>query len=145
MLYDAVESKFKVFKDQNGKDFQVTVMMLFLTGIAPQSEDKTNKGYFRIEIGKKWDADTLQKVWETMVFDCVTGNIPGLDDENEGLTGVRFIQKSNHNTLNSFRVEVWTKGAEEDAPIHQEIVMYLKKNILLDILGEEFPIQFKTH
>ena len=91
MLYDAVENKFKVFKDHNGKDFQVTVMMLFLTGIAPQSEDKTNKGYFRIELGKKWDADTLQKLWETMVLDCVTGNIPGLDDENEGLTGVRFI------------------------------------------------------
>ena len=108
-MYDAQENKFKVFKDHNGKDFQVTVMMMFLYPIAPQSEDKTNKGYFRIELGKIRDHAVLQKIWETLVFDCVTGNIPGLDDPDDGLTGVRFIQKSNYNTLNSFRVEVWTK------------------------------------
>ena len=59
VLYDAEDCKLKVFKDENGKDFQVTVMMLFIHGIAPQSEDKTNKGYFRMDIGKNRDSATL--------------------------------------------------------------------------------------
>lgn len=91
VLFDAADNKVKVFKDHNGKDFQVAELMLFLTGIGPYSEDKVNKGFLRLEIEKKCDAETLQKLWETLVFDCVTGNIPGLDDQEEGLCGVRFI------------------------------------------------------
>lgn len=91
VLYDANKKTFKVFKDENGKDFLVTVLMLFQTKITPQSEDKTNKAFFRIEIGDNRDFETLQKLWETLVFDCVTGNIPGLDDGEDGVTGVRFI------------------------------------------------------
>lgn len=59
VLYDAVENKFKVFKDHNDKEYQVTVMMLFLYPIAPQSEDKRNKGYFRIELGRITDSEIL--------------------------------------------------------------------------------------
>jgi hypothetical protein len=44
-----------------------------------------------MDIGKHRDNETLQKVWETLVFDCVTGNIPGLDEKDDGITGVRFI------------------------------------------------------
>ena len=91
VLYDVKENKLKVFKDKNGKDYQVTVMMLFLHQIAPMSEDKTNKAQFRVDIGKHRDNETLQKLWETLVFDCVTGNIPGLDEKDDGITGIRFI------------------------------------------------------
>lgn len=81
----------KVFKDKNGKDFQITVMVLQLHGIDPMSEDEQNKGYFRMDIGNQRDNETLQKIWETLVFDCVTGNIPGLDEKDDGITGVRFV------------------------------------------------------
>ena len=136
-----------MFKDHNGKDFQVTVMMMFIHGIAPQSEDRTNKGYFRIELGKIKEAPLLQKIWETLVYDCVTGNIPGLDEKDEGLTGIRFVQKSNYNTLNSFRVEIWTKGFDDKLQVYKDIKSYLENNILEDIMGAspgDFQIQFKS-
>lgn len=140
VLYDADENKFKIFKDHNGKDYQVTVMMMFLYGIAPQSEDKQNQGQFRIEIRKKHDNETLQKLWETLVLDCVTGNIPGLDEKDDGLTGVRFIQKNNKNNwneLNNYRVEIWTKNADEKNEVNQKIKTYLETNIIQDVLGSD--------
>lgn len=137
MLYDANKKTFKVFKDENGKDFLVTVLMLFQTKIQPQSEDKTNKGFFRIDIGKNRDWETLQKIWETLVLDCVTGNIPGLDSgAEEGVTGVRFIQKSNFNHLNTFRVEIWVKGSSDTSGVNKELRAYLQKNIIKDVLKE---------
>jgi hypothetical protein len=111
-------------------------MMMFLHGIAPQSEDKTNKGYFRMDIGKHRDYETLQKLWETLVFDCVTGNIPGLDEKDDGITGVRFIQKSNFTTLNTFRIEIWTKKGDESSAANKEIREYLENNLIKDVLND---------
>lgn len=148
VMYDAVENKFKVFKDHNGKDYMVTVMMMFLHPIAPQSEDKRNKGYFRIELGKINDIDDLQKLWETLVYDCVTGNIPGLDKADDGVTGVRFIQKCQWNQLNSYRVEVWTKNPNEESEANKEIKDYLEENILQDVLQmnpAKVSVNFKIH
>lgn len=82
------------------------------------------------------------------MFDCVTGNIPGLDKDDDGLTGVRFIQKSNGNTLNSFRVEVWTKHPNEESEANREIKDYLEESILQDIMQvnpAKFGVQFKIH
>ena len=68
----------------------------------------------------------------------MTGNIPGLDEKDDGITGVRFVQKINFNTstLNWFRVEIWTKGAKEQSDANKEIKKYLEKNLIKDVLKD---------
>jgi len=54
------------------------------------------------------------------VFDFVTGNCPGLEGDN-GISGVRFVQKSKKDQLNSFRIEMWLLSDDEHSDINNQI------------------------
>ena len=52
----------------------------------PQFEDKRNKAELRLDLGHIKDVESLQLIWETLVLDMVTGNCPGVtDNEDEGV------------------------------------------------------------
>jgi len=51
-------------------------MMIFKHGVLPAFEDKRNKSEVRIEIGSIKNNVIMDKLWETLVFDFVTGNCP---------------------------------------------------------------------
>ena len=110
--------------------------MLFKTGIHPSFEEKRNKAEFRLEMGQLKDEALLQKVWETLVFDFVTGNCPGLEGD-QGISGVRFVQKSKKDQLNSFRIEMWLLGDDEHSNVNNEIKQYLETSIKLEILAQQ--------
>lgn len=122
----------------------MTVLQIFLHGIAPQTEDEANKGYIRLEIRKnKLSDEKLQNIWQTLVLDCVTGNIPGLDDKDEGLTGIRLVQKPQN-----FRIEVWTKGTDEKLEVYQHLKSYLEGNIVEDVVKDkasDYKINLDKH
>jgi hypothetical protein len=88
LLFDG--ESFKVFKDHEGHNYQVTCLMLFKHGIIPAFEDKKNKAELRLDFGLIRDLGILQTIWETVVFDFMTGNCPGLDTA-EGINGVRVV------------------------------------------------------
>ena len=69
----------------------ITAVQMFKTGIKPAWEDEANKkgAEFRVEI-RNHSTETLQNVWERVVFDMVTGNMPHC---KEGVAGVRINQK----------------------------------------------------
>ena len=64
---------------------------LFKDGIKPMWEDEANKkgGEWRIEI-KQHTTENLQKIWERVIFDMITGNMPHC---KEAVAGVRLNQK----------------------------------------------------
>lgn len=106
--------KFKFFKDYEGRTYQVTVLMLFKYPILPQYEDKRNKAELRLDLGHIKDVEYIQLVWETLVLDMVTGNCPGItDNEKEGVSGIRLNQKARDNKINGYRVEIWLLSADE--------------------------------
>ena len=44
----------------------------------------------------------------------VTGNCPGVtDNENEGVSGIRLVQKASHDRVNGYRVEIWLLSGDE--------------------------------
>jgi hypothetical protein len=49
LLFDG--ESFKVFKDHEGHNYQVTCLMLFKHGITPAFEDKVNKSELRLDFG----------------------------------------------------------------------------------------------
>lgn len=85
---------------------------MFLHDVKPAWEDpiNANGSEFRVDLGHLRDNDTIQKIWEKMVFDIVSGNIPKVD---EAVVGVRLVQKAKGFNLSSFRLEVWLRGNEE--------------------------------
>ena len=108
--------------------------MMFKTGVKPKWEDPVNLngGDFRIDIGIKEDA-VLQKIWEVMVFSPLTGAFPRV---KEGLSGIRFTQKTKQNSLNTYRLEVWVTSGQQDSEINKEINKFLEEKILKDILSQ---------
>lgn len=77
ILFDG--ESFKVFKDHEGHNYQVTCLMLFKYGIVPAFEDYKNKSELRLDFGIVKDLGIIQSIWETVVFDFMTGNCPGLE------------------------------------------------------------------
>ena len=49
----------------------------------------------------------VQKIWEKVIFDLITGNAPMVE---EAILGARLVQKAKNGALNSFRLELWLKG-----------------------------------
>lgn len=110
--------------------------MLFKHGITPAYEDTRNKAELRLDFGLIRDLGILQNVWETVVFDFMTGNCPGLDTE-EGINGVRVVQKSKNFNVNGFRIEFWLSTGNENSEIVKKIKKYIENNIKQDILSED--------
>ena len=97
---------------------------MFQTGIKPQWEDPKNEkgGEFKFDmVGFKQDEE-LQNLWESSIFDLITGNFPHADD---GIAGVRLVQKVRQGQLNMYRVEVWCLNGEENCEINQKIKEYI--------------------
>lgn len=63
---------------------------MFQTGIKPAWEDEKNKqgGEFKLDIQGLREAEVLQNLWEGIVFDIVTGNVPCV---KQGITGIRLV------------------------------------------------------
>ena len=63
---------------------------MFQTGIRPEWEDPKNEkgGEFRIELVNFKQDHELQQLWEGIIFDLVTGNVPHADT---GVAGVRLV------------------------------------------------------
>jgi len=120
--------------------------MMFKTGIMPAWEDPQNKpgSEFKLELTNVRDISTLQKVWETLIFGCVTGNIPKVKD---GVCGVRFMQKVKQFSLFHFRIEVWMSKGDENSEEVQAIKGFLeglmKSDALKDV--ENLNLKFSKH
>jgi len=85
---------------------------MFQTGIRPEWEDEKNKtgGEFRIELTGFKEEKVLQALWETMIFDLVTGQCPCADT---GVAGIRLVQKSTGGSLKGYRAEFWLLDGSE--------------------------------
>ena len=88
--------------------------MLFKHPILPQFEDNRNKAELRLDLGGIKDVDSLQLIWETLVLDMITGNCPGVTDNvDEGVSGIRLVQKAKDDRVNGYRVEIWLLSGDE--------------------------------
>lgn len=108
---------------------------MFKTGIKPAWEDEMNKNgsEFRIDLGYMKDPEKVQIIWETLVFDIVTGNMPHIEKH---VAGVKLNQKTKGNTLNSFRFELWLLSDQEKCAENEEIKRYLETRIIGELLKD---------
>jgi len=90
VLLDGGVNQFKVFADHEGQKYQVTTVAIFQSGLKPAWEDpivKAGSG-FRLDLGPhQKDPEVLQNVWETFVFDMMSGNCP----HTESICGLRIV------------------------------------------------------
>lgn len=108
--------------------------MIFRHGIKPYFEDKKNKAELRLDLGNVREPELLQLIWETFVFDVISGNCPGIsDNEDEGISGIRLVQKSPNNILKGYRLEVWLLSKDEENKHTKEVRAYLEDHIKTDI------------
>ena len=89
-------------------------MMLFKFGVKPAFEDKINKSEVRIDLGPIKNNDLMDKLWETIVFEFITGNCPCIASKQNAVTGVRLVQKQKNGSLMTFRLEIWLEADRED-------------------------------
>ena len=99
---------------------------MFRTGVQPAWEDKVNAlgGDFCIRIMELKNMELLLKLWEELVLDLITKQIPF----SEEITGVRILDKS-RSGQEQFRFEVWTKFAD-DNDRYQAIQQHLINNFI---------------
>ena len=90
---------------------RINAFSLFESTIEPKWEDPINKhgGEYRIDFSVT-DIDTVQKVWEKLVFQTITAEFA----ESDLLAGIRLVDKSSSNYANTFRIEVWTKFGDRE-------------------------------
>ena len=91
-----------------GEEKRINAFSLFENTIVPKWEDEINKhgGEFRIDFSAS--IETVQDVWDALVFQTITGEFA----ESDKLCGVRLLDKSSNDRPNVFRIEIWTKFAE---------------------------------
>ena len=60
---------------------------MFKTGIKRAWEDELNKNgsEFRIDLSYMKDPEKVQSIWEALVFDIVTGNMPNVEKQVAGV------------------------------------------------------------
>ena len=138
--------KFKVFRDYEDHPYQVSAIMMFRHGIRPYFEDKKNKAELRLDLGTCFEL--LQLIWETVVLDVISGNCPGVtDNTDEGISGIRLVQRSSGTTVKGFRLEVWLLSSDKENKHTLEVQTYLEDNIRSDICNLpntwEGGVQFK--
>ena len=96
----------------DGEEKRINAFSLFEGEIEPKWEDVINKygGEFRIDFSVS-KIETVQQVWETLVFQTITAEFA----ESDQLAGVRLVDKSSSNYANTFRIEIWTKFGDRDS------------------------------
>ena len=139
--------KFKQFRDFEDAPYQVSAIMIFRDGIKPYFEDRKNKAELRLDLGNVREPELLQLIWETFVFDVISGNCPGVgDNDDEGISGIRLVQKSAGSVLKGFRLEVWLLSKDPDNKHTLGVQAYLEDHIKTDICSQrlkESQVQFK--
>ena len=132
ILCDGTE--FKVFHDFEDQPYQVTTLMMFKHGIKPAFEDKRNKAELRLDLGNIREIDMLQLIWETLVLDMISGNCQGVtDNDTEGISGIRLVQKAKNNSISGYRLEIWLLNDDSTNKYTELIEAYLKDYIIHDI------------
>ena len=90
----------------------------------------------------------MDKLWETLVFDFITGNCPCIASEQNSVTGVRLVQKVKNNNLITFRIEIWMDSDKEENPEVAKVKEYMNKEIKEEALKDvKFPgdAKWMTH
>jgi hypothetical protein len=125
---------------------RISALSMFENEILPKWEDVINEngGEFRMDF--KANLQTVQKVWDLLVYQSVTQEFK----EADMLCGVRLLDKSREGRENNFRVEIWTKFAEEKSEVAQNMKKYIEEKIMSVIQeNEEDPsplrISFSVH
>jgi len=110
----------------NGQDTRINGLGLFLNEVHPSYEDEVNKqgGEFRMDF--KTQLPFLQKLWEKLVFNVVTGEFNNADM----LAGIRILDKSSQGRENFFRIEVWTKFSDLQSSLVTEMRQHLEENYI---------------
>lgn len=137
------------FKDHEMYDYQVSAFQMFKTGIRPEWEDPVNQkgSEYRIELSNFKDDALLQKLWETMVFDLVVGKCPCIE---EGIAGIRLVQKSKQGNLQGYRAEIWLMDGAENSESNIKIKKYIDDRIKGDVfkdtqMQEGAAVTWKDH
>jgi hypothetical protein len=105
---------------------RISALSMFENEILPKWEDVINEngGEFRMDF--KANLQTVQKVWDLLVYQSVTQEFK----EADMLCGVRLLDKSREGSENNFRVEIWTKFAEEKSEVAQNMKKYIEEKIM---------------
>lgn len=113
----------------------VNAINMFKYGVKPAWEDEVNaKGSeFKVDMGQMRDTEIIQKIWEKVIFDIVTGHCPKVE---EAIVGARLVQKAKNGSINSFRLELWLHGDQEKSEENEQVREYLEKDIIKDMLKD---------
>jgi len=89
---------------------------------------------------------TVQKVWDLLVYQSISQEFK----EADMLCGVRLLDKSRDGRENNFRVEIWTKFADEKSDVAQSMKKYIEEKIMGAILEDSddkspLKISFVVH
>ena len=72
-----------------------------------------------------------------MVFDLVVGKCPCVE---EGIAGIRLVQKSKQGSLQGYRAEIWLINGQEDSDPNIKIKKYIDDRIKGDVFKDS-PMQ----
>ena len=96
---------------------RINGMSLFQAGVMPAWEDEINKHGGEVQINFKSNLNTLQKIWDKLVYSVIGG-----DFENaEHVAGIRLLDKSNSGRESIFRIEVWTKFNSQEPDLVEKL------------------------
>lgn len=120
----------------DGEEKRVNGLSLFEYGINPEWEDPINEqgGEFRTDF--RAPIATVQKLWEKLVFQTVTGEF----SECDKLCGVRLLDKSQPGKESFFRIEVWTKFSSEHEDSGKAMREYIEQKLATLIKETEDPM-----
>lgn len=135
-MYNPTEMEFKLFQDKDENKFIVSCVQMFKEGILPAWEDPVNKdgSEFRIDIPKYSNGEVIQNVWQQLVMDMLTGEMPHVTD---GVAGVRLVVKAKNFNFQNFRIELWMSQKDEENEVLKDLKDYLQNKIVDDILAHE--------
>ena len=110
-------------------------------------EDEVNQQGSEFQVIFKGSISLVQKIWDTIVFSLLSGEFA----ETDMLAGIRLLDKTRDNN-EIFRIEVWTKVAEENDPINQTIKKYIQEKFVDGLVKSQggevvkyFDIGFQAH
>ena len=77
----------------------------------------------------------------------ISGNCQGVTDNDfEGISGIRLVQKAKNNSISGYRLEIWLLSDEDGNKYTEIIEAYLKDYIIHDICQgrlKDANVQFK--